>query len=120
MTFATIDERSDRLARALRRIGLVPGNKIAIVCCDLHSEDARAAVYAATKNQSRYVEIQTDADLDELCAVFEQEPIRFILACAEGADLWNKHSLPGVLIADAPGGYWWRALELREINQAPP
>lgn len=103
-----LERRSNRLARALRRIAV--GGRIAVVCCPSHLFDAEVATAAILKIGAKPQRM----DPIDVVVGDQIELPRIVLACAEGAAAWRRAGLAGIMIADAPNELWWKALEARE------
>lgn len=101
-----VRRRGNRLARALLRLGIQAGDGVAILCCPEHAADAVVAARAAAVIGAR---VSFSADD---CGV---PPVRVVLACEEGLTGWRARP-SAVVVADAPGALWWKALELREAD----
>jgi len=95
-----VDRRSNRLARALTALGVDAGERVAVACCDEHALDREVAVAAVSKAGAIAVSVD-DGD------------VRAVLACAEGMEWWRRTGGHALVIADAPGAVWWKAVELR-------
>lgn len=109
------ERRSNRLCRALQRIGLRPADSVAVLCCEDHAADADTAVLAARKAGASTLVLGV-RERGGLEARTRAAGVRFVLACPEGAELWSSCSYPAIVVADAPGTYWWPAIENRESD----
>src|SRR4051812_31678343 len=49
LTFAGLEQRSNRLARAIVAAGVAPGDRVVLLCCDRHTPDLLAGYVAASK-----------------------------------------------------------------------
>lgn len=111
-------ERVGRLSRGLQATGLDAGRSVVILCCGDHAED-RAVAVAAVELLGGLPVLPVDWSRHSLSAVFaEQGPGAIHLACEEGVEAWRAARGTGVMIGDAVGVMWWRALECRHA-QAP-
>lgn len=106
LTYGGLDRRSNRLARALVGLGVTPGDEVAVVCCDIHAPDLLVAHLAATKAGA----ITTVLPLD--LAGETGAPV--VLACAEGVGACRAAGVRAMVVGDATGVVWWKALELRQ------
>ena len=95
-----VDRRSNRLARALGALGVSDGDRVAVACCEEHHLDRDVAIAAVTKAGAVPVAVDGGG-------------VRAVLACAEGMEWWRRTGARAIVIADAPGTVWWKALELR-------
>jgi len=104
------ERRSNRLARALHRLGVEAGGRVGIVCCDDHATELAVGRLAVHKAGARAVLVPADAGA-ALTRLPRLARTPVILACAEGVAAWRAARLPGVLIGDDTGVIWWRAIE---------
>lgn len=109
------ERRSNRLCRALQRIGLGPADRVAVLCCGDHAADADTAVLAVHKAGASALVLGV-RDREGVEARTRAAGVRYVLACADGAELWSRCSYPAIVVADAPGTYWWPAIENRESD----
>jgi acyl-CoA synthetase (AMP-forming)/AMP-acid ligase II len=107
LTYGGLDRRSNRLARALLRLGVQPGERIAVVTCDAHAPDAVVGMLATTRADAAPLPLAPDPTA--LAGVDG----RVVLACAEGVAACRRAGVRGVLVGDGEGVEWWKALELR-------
>ena len=115
-----LEGRSNQLARALVRMGLMPGDQVGVLCCDAHDDDERVARVAVAMVGATVQVLPLDASPGHMTAVATQANFRYVVACEEGSVAWKRAAFPVVLIADGPNAYWWRALELRESAEPLP
>ena len=106
LTYGGLDRRSNRLARALVDLGVAPGEKVAVVCCDRHAPDLLVAHLAANKAGAIINVLPFDLVGDADAAV--------VLACAEGVGACRAAGVRAPIVGDATGVVWWKALELRQ------
>ena len=104
------ERRSNRLARALLRLGVEPGSRVGIVCCDDHLIDRAVGRRAVHKAGAGAVIAPATAGA-ALARLPRLARTPVVLACADGVAAWRAARLPGVLVGDDTGVLWWRALE---------
>ena len=105
VTYGGLDRRSNRLARGLVDLGIAPGDRVAIVCCDAHAPDLLVG-YLATEKLAAVADLVSLDDAGRIVA-------SVILACAEGVAACRTAGVRGVIVGDGEGVVWWKALELR-------
>lgn len=113
-----LEQRSIRLARALARLGLGPGHKVAVLCCPVHQSDRRVAEQAAPKAGAEVHSVDPTSGRPLVSRRLEGMRFRFVLACPEGVAVYHALGMLGTLVADAPNALWWPAIEGRE-NDIP-
>jgi acyl-CoA synthetase (AMP-forming)/AMP-acid ligase II len=106
LTYGGLDRRSNRLARALVDLGVAPGDTVAVVCCDAHAPDLLVAHLAAVKTGAVTTVLPLDLAGGARASV--------VLACAEGVGACRAAGVRGLVVGDAMGVVWWKALELRQ------
>jgi hypothetical protein len=92
-------------------MGVGEGDLVVVACCGNHDADAEVARSAARLLGARIAELWPGVALSE-------RP-RLVLACEEGLSWWQATGLHAVVVADAPGATWWRALEARHARPDP-
>lgn len=113
-----VDRRSNRLARAVRRLGVLEGETVAVVVCE---EGERAvAVEGARKAGARVVVIPCATPPEAFAARHRAEGARAVVACAEGVELWRASRVGGLILGDGEGVPWWKLAELRESAEPLP
>ena len=106
LTYGGLDRRSNRLARALVDLGVAPGDRVTVVCCDTHAPDLLVGHLAAAKAGAT----TTVLPLDRAAAAGPS----VVLACAEGVGACRAAGVRATIVGDGPGVVWWKALELRQ------
>ena len=118
------ERRSNRLARALARLGIEPRARVALVCCDDHAVERDVGWLALRKLGAGAVVIPVDASPAALRRLPAAARTLVVLACAHGVAAWQAARLPGVIVGDDVGVLWWRALEAHEspepFDLSPP
>ena len=113
-----VDRRSNRLARAVRRLGVLEGDAVAVVVCD--TGERNVAVAAVRKVGARVVAIPCDTLPDEFARRYRAEGVKAVVACAEGVELWRAARVGGLILGDGEGVPWWKVAELRESAEPLP
>ena len=106
LTYGGLDRRSNRLARALVDLGVMSGDPVTVVCCDAHAPDLLVAYLATIKVGAITTVRPLDSPLGADASV--------VLACAEGVSACRAAGVRALIVGDAPGVVWWKALELRQ------
>ena len=106
LTYGALDRRSNRLARALVALGVAPGDRVDVVCCDVHAPDLLVGHLAATKAGATTAVLPLDQAAGAGGSV--------VLACAEGVGACRAAGVRSTIVGDATGVIWWKALELRQ------
>jgi hypothetical protein len=106
LTYGGLDRRSNRLARALVDLGVAPGDRVTVVCCDAHAPDLLVGHLAAAKARATTTVLPLDRAPAAGASV--------VLACAEGVDACRGAGVRATIVGDGPGVVWWKALELRQ------
>lgn len=112
LTYGGLDRRSNRLARGLVSLGVLPGDVVAVLCCDRHRGDRVVGYLGAQKIGAAPIVLPLLPGLqlrDRLMA----RPPRLILACSEGVAAWRQTGVSCRVVGDAPGVTWWKLLEVR-------
>ena len=112
MKAAVLERRSNRLARAVQRLGIAAGDVVAIVCCD--PVDREVAEAAVAKVGATAVVADCHATAEEFAELHSRLGVRAVLACGEGVELWRASRVGGLILGDGQGVPWWRLAELRE------
>jgi acyl-CoA synthetase (AMP-forming)/AMP-acid ligase II len=113
-----VDRRSNRLARAIRRLGVLEGEAVAVVVCD-EAEQA-VATAGATKAGARVLVVPCDTPAEDFAALHRREDVRAVVACAEGVEVWRSARVGGLILGDGEGVPWWKLAELRESAEPLP
>lgn len=113
-----VDRRSNRLARAVRRLGVVEGEAVAVVVCD--ADEREVATAAAAKAGARVVVVACDTPPAEFAAQHRREEVKAVVACADGVELWRAARVGGLILGDGEGVPWWKLAELRESAEPLP
>lgn len=107
-----LDRRSNRLARALQRLGVRKGEVVAVVCCE---EDEREVARAsAVKAGARPVIVSCGTAPQQFASLHRHLNVRVVVACAEGVELWRSAGVAGLILGEGEGIRWWKLAELRE------
>jgi non-ribosomal peptide synthetase component F len=112
LTYGGLDRRSNRLARGLVSLGVLPGDVVVVLCCDRHRGDRVVGYVGAQKIGAAPIVLPLVAPSqlrDRLLA----RPPRLILACSEGVAAWRHTGVSCRVVGDEPGVTWWKLLELR-------
>lgn len=110
LSLRTLERRSWRLANGLLGLGLSSGNRIALVCCESHSDDFLVGYAAVRKVAATPVLLSKEAAAQS-AMLPPWARARAVLACPEGWELWQRGGGSGLVITDAPSMFWWKALE---------
>jgi non-ribosomal peptide synthetase component F len=113
LTFGTLDKRSNRLGRALVAMGIEPGQRVALLCCENHPGDLMVAYVGVQKAGAVSVVLPPAAATDDLAGVLRLTAPKLVIACSEGLEAWNATKVPARVVGDAPDVVWWKALELK-------
>jgi non-ribosomal peptide synthetase component F len=108
-----LDRRSNRLARGLVSLGVGPGDRVALLCCEDHSDDRLVAELAAGKLEAGQICIPLDLDVVELRDRLLGLRPTVVLACREGVAAWRATGVACRVVGDETGVIWWKLLELR-------
>jgi len=111
-----LDQRGDRLARALRRHGVRPEDLVLVVVCN--PGERRVALVGAAKAGARHLQLPCDMTPEAFAAAHRRAAPAATIACAEGVELWHAAGCHGTILGDGPGVTWWRLAELRESAPA--
>ena len=112
LTDAGLERRSNRLARGLGSLGVLPGDVIVVLCCDHHRSDRAVGYLAAQKVGAEPVVLPLLPSPPLRDQLLARSP-RLILACSEGVGAWRKTGVSCRVVGDEPGVTWWKLLELR-------
>ena len=107
-----LEQRSWRLANGLLGLGLSSGDRIALLCCDLHADDFLVA-YAAVRKLAAVPVLLSEEAAERSALLPPWIRPQAVLACEEGCELWQRGGGRGLVITDAPFMLWWKALEAR-------
>jgi len=107
------ERRSNRLARGLVSLGVLPGDLVVVLCCETHRED-RAVGYLATLKAGATPVVLPVLPARQLRARLLSARPRQLLACGEGLDAWRASGVCCQVIGDEPGMTWWKMLEARQ------
>lgn len=113
-----VDRRSNRLARAVRRLGVLEGETVAVVVCD--DDERSVAVAAAQKAGARVVVISCATQPEQFAARYRAELVKAVIACEEGVEVWRASRVGGLILGDGEGVPWWKLAELRESAEPLP
>ena len=114
----TVDRRSNRLARAVRRLGVLEGETVAVVVCD--QEERSVAVAGATKAGARVLVVPCDTAAADFAVRHRAEAVKAVVACADGVEVWREARVGGLILGDGEGVPWWKLAELRESAEPLP
>lgn len=81
LTFAQVDERTTRLAHAFAAIGVVAGDKVAVLC--RNHRGFVEAVTAAVKLGAHVVLLNTGLSTAQIATVLREQEVRLVVADAE-------------------------------------
>lgn len=113
-----VDRRSNRLARAVRRLGVLEGETVAVVVCD--DAEREVATTGARKAGARVVVVPCDTAPEAFAERYRAEQVRAVVACADGVVLWRAARVGGLILGDGEGVPWWKLAELRESAEPLP
>lgn len=114
-----VDRRGNRLARALRRLGIGAGERVVAYVDDLASIDALVAVDAAVKLGASVAVVTVPRDAADAASLTRQlvaVPPTLFLASDRGVAALVASRTPARIVGDGPGVLWWRALEAQESD----
>lgn len=110
ISYGELDAQSNRLANALRSLGIVKGDRVGVYLDK--SIESVVAVYGIMKTGAAYVPFDSDAPVARLAYIAKNCEIRVLLTGAEKEDRW------GALLAEgAPLDY---LVVLNEVGVAGP
>ncbi|MDQ1396780.1 MAG: hypothetical protein QOG64_2039 [Acidimicrobiaceae bacterium] len=118
-----VDRRSNRLARALDRLGVARGSRLVVYVRDVHGIDAEVAVAASWKLHLQCTVVEVPADADEatrMARAMARRPPDAILACELGLRALREAKVHTLVVGDGEGVYWWRAVEAKESSEEMP
>jgi non-ribosomal peptide synthetase component F len=114
LTFAALDRRSNRLGRALVELGVQPGDRVAVLCCDHHLPDRLVGLIGVQKAAAVGVSLIPDRPTAWLSDQLSTLAPRLVLACSEGVAAWRRTGVPCQVVGDEPGVTWWKLFEARQ------
>jgi fatty-acyl-CoA synthase len=122
ISFAEFDEQIDRLANALRTLGLVPGSNLGILC---HNHRyALIAMYAAARAGLNTIPLNTAFSGRQAAEVSRREEIDLLIHDAELGEIVDGivpgHRRVAVAIEDPAGGELDRLIASGEPTSPPP
>jgi non-ribosomal peptide synthetase component F len=112
LTDGGLERRSNRLARGLVSLGVLPGDVVVVLCCDRHRGDRVVGYLGAQKIGAAPIVLPLLPNL-QLSERLMARPPRLILACSEGVAAWRQTGVSAQVVGDAPGVTWWKLLEVR-------
>jgi amino acid adenylation domain-containing protein len=105
LTYQELDDLSDRVARALLRLGVAPGDRVAILAPK--SAASVVGIYGVLKAGACYVPLDPKAPAQRLGYVVHDSGARVILAdearVHQAADLLNSVTRPAVVVTSFAG-----------------
>jgi amino acid adenylation domain-containing protein len=107
LTYQELDRHSNQLARALRKLGVAPGDRVGILAPK--SAAAVIAMYGALKAGGCYVPLDPKAPAERLSHIIRDSGAAAIVAdeerAAQAASLTGANGRPvDIVVASAPGG----------------
>lgn len=112
--FEELDQRSNRLARALRRFNAKDGATVAVVVCD--DTEGLVAIAAIRKLGCDVIEIPCQLSAAVFAERFRASGATMTLACTDGSQMWLESGVGGIILGDGEGVRWWKLAELRESS----
>jgi hypothetical protein len=112
-----LERRSNRLARALRRLGVTTGATVHALLDDPDGIDGQVALVAARKIGAEISMRAVPSEEGKAIAVATTLPVKtldVIIASEAGVRALQAANVCGVILGDGPGVRWWRAAEARE------
>ncbi|MCQ0024267.1 LLM class flavin-dependent oxidoreductase [Streptomyces somaliensis DSM 40738] len=104
-TYAELDDRSDRLARALAGLGVGPGDRVAV--CLGRTPDLPATLLAVLKAGAAYVPVDPSYPADRMRFVLADASVAVVVTDASGltrlGDVQGARLLDVESLADSPG-----------------
>lgn len=121
LTYDAWERRSNRLARALTRLGVDPGDRVALRCSNFRGVDYAVAYFAIQKAGGAVVPINPRLTAHEAAGIIDHAGARVVLG--EGGPIVSEiiaaATLPIVTVADgAAGSQSWEQLEAAESDEA--
>ena len=107
------DRRSNRLARGLVSLGVGPGDRVAVLCCDDHCGDRMIAEQATAKAGATATAVPVELAPAELRGRLVRLRAAVIVACSHGVAAWRETGFACRVVGDETGVIWWKLLELR-------
>jgi fatty-acyl-CoA synthase len=114
--FEELDQRSNRLARVLRSMGVSHGETIAVIVCD--DTDRLVALAAIAKIGADVAECSCDLSASEFANFYRASGASTTLACSQGSLTWLASKVGGMILGDGEGVKWWKLAELRESSNS--
>jgi fatty-acyl-CoA synthase len=122
ISFAKLDEQIDRLANALRDLGLGSGSNLGILC--RNHRFALIAIYAASRAGLNTIPLNTAFSNRQAAEVFKREGVEFLIHDAELAEITEGiapvHGRVAVAIEDPAGGALESLIATGEPVSPPP
>jgi non-ribosomal peptide synthetase component F len=109
-----LDRRSNRLGRALVELGVRPGDRVGVLCCDRHLVDRMVGLVGVQKAAAQGVSLHPARPVPWLADQLRATRPRLILACSEGVEAWRTTGVPCQVVGDEPGVTWWKLVEARQ------
>lgn len=112
-----LDRRSNRLGRGLVELGVRPGDRVAVICCDRHLVDRMVGLVGVQKAAAQGVSLHPEHPEHSAGWLAEQlraNRPRLVLACSEGVEAWRATGVPCQVVGDEPGVTWWKLVEARQ------
>jgi hypothetical protein len=119
-----LDRRSNRLARGLQRLGVSQGCAAYVFVDDLDGDDGSVAVRALAKLGVETTSLMVPQDAGAVAAAVTVANARpaLVLASDRGVRALRAAGARCLIVGDGDGEgvRWWRAIELRESEDALP
>ena len=115
-----LERRSNRLARALTRLGVEVDDFVVAYLCAGHRTEREVARLASRKLGARLRDVLVPPDAGkatEVAALFAEPRPKIILTCEDGNTALERAGVHALVVGDGPGVRWWPALEGRESDQ---
>jgi acyl-CoA synthetase (AMP-forming)/AMP-acid ligase II len=113
--FEELDRRSNRLARALRTMGVNETTTVAVVVCD--DMEKLVALSAVRKIGAAVAEMPCQLSPSDFALSYRASGADVTLACLEGTQAWLASGVGGLILGDGEGVKWWKLAELRESSE---
>jgi hypothetical protein len=107
-----LEQRSNRLARALRRMGVKEGQTAAVVMCN--DTWRLVALAAISKLGMTPVDYSCRISPVEYAISYRASGAVVTLACRDGSQMWLASGVGGLILGNGEGVRWWKLAELRE------
>ena len=114
-----LERRSNRLARALMRLGVEADDSVIAYLCAGHGTEREVARLASRKLGARLRDVLVPSDAGKAMEVASQFAVpkpKLILTCEDGNTALERAGVHTLVVGDGPGVRWWRALEGREAD----